>query len=76
MADGKVFIKSVVPGGPCDRDGIIKAGDHVLAVNSDDCIGLTVAAIREKILGCVVLARKASLIDVSVRIPWLDPDAF
>jgi C-terminal processing protease CtpA/Prc len=65
QADGQVFIKSVVPGGPCDRDGIIKAGDHVLAVNSESCAGLTVAATREKILGCVLLTRKASVIDVS-----------
>jgi len=47
----KVFIKSVVPGGACDRDGQIQVGDTVLSVNGENVVGLGVADIRERIVG-------------------------
>lgn len=50
-SDSPVFIKSVVAGGACERDGSISVGDGVLAVNGERVIGHSVAAIREKIVG-------------------------
>ena len=51
VGQNKVFIKSVVPGGACDRDGSIQVGDTVLSVNGENVVGLTVADIRERIVG-------------------------
>jgi len=48
---GQVFIKSVVPGGACDRDGAVQVGDTVLSVNGENVVGLSVAEIRERIVG-------------------------
>jgi len=47
----KVFIKNVVPGGACGRDGVVQVGDYVVGVNSNNVIGLPVAEIRERIVG-------------------------
>ena len=52
-SQSKVFIKSVVPGGACDRDGSIKVGDTVLSVNGENVVGLGVSEIRERIVGPV-----------------------
>jgi C-terminal processing protease CtpA/Prc len=49
--DMQVFIKSVVPGGACDRDGYVQVGDTVLSVNGENVVGLSVAEIRERIVG-------------------------
>lgn len=49
--NNKVFIKSVVPGGACDRDGVVQVGDSMLAVNGENVVGLSVAEIRERIVG-------------------------
>jgi hypothetical protein len=50
-AGSPVFIKSIVPGGSCDRDGICRAGDIVVAVNNEKVSHLAVVDIREKIVG-------------------------
>jgi len=50
-AESPVFIKSVVAGGACERDGSISVGDGVLAVNGERVIGSSVASIRERIVG-------------------------
>mmetsp|Transcript_30669 Transcript_30669/g.71662 ORF Transcript_30669/g.71662 Transcript_30669/m.71662 type:complete len:374 (+) Transcript_30669:3-1124(+) len=47
----KVFIKNVVPGGACGRDGVVQVGDFVVGVNGNNVVGLPVAEIRECIVG-------------------------
>jgi len=47
----KVFIKNVVPGGACHRDGMIQVNDFVIGVNGQSAVGLPVAEIRERIVG-------------------------
>ena len=49
--ENKVFIKSIVAGGACERDGIISVGDSVLAVDGDSVVGYPIEDIREKIVG-------------------------
>jgi C-terminal processing protease CtpA/Prc len=50
-AGSPVFIKSLVTGGSCDKDGICRAGDFVVAVNNEKVAHLPVVEIREKIVG-------------------------
>ncbi len=52
-AGSPVLIKSIVPGGSCDRDRICRAGDIVVAVNNEKVSHLPVVDIREKIVGPV-----------------------
>jgi len=52
-AEDRVFIKSVVAGGACERDGSVSVGDYVLQVNGENVVGFPVASIRERIVGPV-----------------------
>mmetsp|Transcript_1486 Transcript_1486/g.3350 ORF Transcript_1486/g.3350 Transcript_1486/m.3350 type:complete len:398 (-) Transcript_1486:88-1281(-) len=52
-SEDKVFIKSVVAGGACERDGSVQVGDYVLQVNGENVVGYPVASIRERIVGPV-----------------------
>ena len=50
-AGSPVLIKSIVPGGSCDRDGVCRVGDTVIAVNDEKVAHLAVIDVREKIVG-------------------------
>ena len=41
-AGSPVLIKSIVPGGSCDRDGVCRVGDTVIAVNDEKVAHLAV----------------------------------
>ena len=51
VGQNKVWIKSVVPGGACDRGGLIQVGDTVWSINGENAVGLTMADISERIFG-------------------------
>ncbi len=52
--DFGIFVKSITPGGPADRDGRIHIGDRIIAINGQSLEGLmhheAVDMIRKSVL--------------------------
>ena len=50
-SDGKVYIKTIVSGGSAERDGRLRVGDVMCAIDGRDVMGEPVSVLRSLLLG-------------------------
>ena len=50
-ADGSVYVKTIVNGGSAERDGAVRVGDMILAVDDREVVGEPLSTLRGLILG-------------------------